>query len=68
MSPFRLRGIVASLSHLPTFRRRFRNLVKVLYVEAVASDDRVGGVAVLVESDKKSPGEAEQDPQHLEIV
>ncbi|KAH6764758.1 transmembrane protein [Perilla frutescens var. frutescens] len=31
----RLQGIVSSMSRLPTFRRRFRNLVKVLYVEAI---------------------------------
>ncbi|XP_047971645.1 uncharacterized membrane protein At3g27390 isoform X1 [Salvia hispanica] len=31
----RLQGIVGSMSRLPTFRRRFRNLVKVLYVEAI---------------------------------
>jgi hypothetical protein len=32
---FRLQGIVASMSRMPTFRRRFRNLVKVLYIEAL---------------------------------
>ncbi|XP_004502102.1 uncharacterized membrane protein At3g27390 [Cicer arietinum] len=31
----RLQGIVASMSRMPTFRRRFRNLVKVLYIEAL---------------------------------
>ncbi|XP_051115346.1 uncharacterized membrane protein At3g27390 [Andrographis paniculata] len=31
----RLQGIVSSLSRLPTFRRRFKNLVKVLYVESI---------------------------------
>ncbi|CAA0837059.1 Unknown protein [Striga hermonthica] len=31
----RVQGIVGSMSRLPTFRRRFRNLVKVLYVEAI---------------------------------
>ncbi|KAL0320034.1 UNVERIFIED_CONTAM: putative membrane protein [Sesamum radiatum] len=31
----RLQGIVGSMSRLPTFRRRFKNLVKVLYVEAI---------------------------------
>ncbi|RZC50508.1 hypothetical protein C5167_018934 [Papaver somniferum] len=29
-----LQGIVASMTRLPTFRRRFKNLVKVLYIEA----------------------------------
>ncbi|XP_050879581.1 uncharacterized membrane protein At3g27390 isoform X3 [Lathyrus oleraceus] len=31
----RLLGIVASMSRMPTFRRRFRNLVKVLYIEGL---------------------------------
>ncbi|MQM19603.1 hypothetical protein Taro_052608, partial [Colocasia esculenta] len=31
----RLQGIVAFLSRLPTFRRRFQNLVKVLYLETL---------------------------------
>lgn len=31
----RLQGIVASMSRMPTFRRRFKNLVKVLYLEAI---------------------------------
>ncbi|CAN4110125.1 unnamed protein product [Withania somnifera] len=31
----RLQGIVGSLSRIPTFRRRFKNLVKVLYLEAI---------------------------------
>ncbi|GMI69172.1 hypothetical protein like AT4G12680 [Hibiscus trionum] len=34
----RLQGIVASMSRIPTFRRRFRNLVKLLYIEAVQAD------------------------------
>ncbi|XP_076946402.1 putative membrane protein At3g27390 [Bidens hawaiensis] len=43
----RLQGIVGSLSRMPTFRRRFRNLVKVLYLEAlqagiIASQDGGG--------------------------
>ncbi|KAK3444571.1 hypothetical protein EUGRSUZ_A01381 [Eucalyptus grandis] len=45
----RLQGIVASMSRLPTFRRRFRNLVKVLYIEAVpaaSSANRVGGIGI----------------------
>ncbi|KAK9284741.1 hypothetical protein L1049_023918 [Liquidambar formosana] len=43
----RLQGIVASMSRMPTFRRRFRNLVKVLYIEAVqagASANHIGGI------------------------
>ncbi|KAL5972399.1 hypothetical protein ACLOJK_041653 [Asimina triloba] len=31
----RLQGIVSSLSRMPSFRRRFRDLVKVLYLEAI---------------------------------
>lgn len=31
----RLQGIVASMSRIPTFRRRFQNLVKLLYIEAM---------------------------------
>ncbi|KAG0490408.1 hypothetical protein HPP92_007271 [Vanilla planifolia] len=38
----RLQGMVASLSILPTFRRRFNSLVKSLYVDAV----EVGGLSM----------------------
>nr|GMD86860.1 uncharacterized membrane protein At3g27390 [Ipomoea batatas] len=31
----RLQGIVSSLSRIPTFQRRFKNLVKLLYMEAI---------------------------------
>lgn len=31
----RLQGVVASMSRIPTFRRRFNNLVKTLYLEAI---------------------------------
>lgn len=31
----RLQGIVANMSRIPSFRRRFNNLVKALYSEAV---------------------------------
>lgn len=31
----RLKGIVGSMSRIPTFRRRFKNLTKVLFVEAI---------------------------------
>ncbi|XP_020531299.1 uncharacterized membrane protein At3g27390 isoform X2 [Amborella trichopoda] len=33
----RLQGIVASMSRIPTFRRRFQNLVKALYQEATTN-------------------------------
>lgn len=42
----RLQGIVGSMSRVPTFRRRFRNLVKILYIEAMqaaASANHIGG-------------------------
>lgn len=35
------------MSRIPTFRRRFRNLVKVLYIEAIqagASANHIGGI------------------------
>ncbi|XP_073147040.1 uncharacterized membrane protein At3g27390 isoform X2 [Henckelia pumila] len=39
----RLQGIVGSMARLPTFRRRFKNLVKVLYVEAIQMGLSLGG-------------------------
>lgn len=65
-----MQGIVASMSRLPTFRRRFRNLVKVLYIGAIASDNRVGGVAIPVVGDGDQSLEgAEHIPQHdVDIV
>ncbi|KAL2938537.1 hypothetical protein RDABS01_021986, partial [Bienertia sinuspersici] len=33
----RLQGIVGSMTRMPTFRRRFQNLVKVLYMEAAST-------------------------------
>ncbi|CAJ1964735.1 unnamed protein product [Sphenostylis stenocarpa] len=42
-------GIVASMSRIPTFRRRFRNLIKVLYIEALqagASAGHIGGTVI----------------------
>jgi len=52
---FRLQEIVASMSRLSTFRRRFRNLIKVLYIEALqpgASAIHIGGTVVLKHSEK----------------
>ncbi|VVA26396.1 PREDICTED: membrane [Prunus dulcis] len=43
----RLQGLVACMSRIPTFRRHFKNLVKVLYIEAVqaaASANQIGGI------------------------
>ncbi|KAK7327784.1 hypothetical protein VNO77_21875 [Canavalia gladiata] len=45
----RLQGIVASMSRIPTFRRRFRNLAKVLYIEALqagASASHIGDTVI----------------------
>ncbi|XP_050382283.1 uncharacterized membrane protein At3g27390 isoform X2 [Argentina anserina] len=45
----RLQGLVASMSRVPTFRRHFRNLVKVLYLEAVqaaVSANHIGGIII----------------------
>lgn len=36
-SDYRLQGIMGSMSRLPTFRRKLKNLVKVLYLEALQS-------------------------------
>ncbi|KAK9924290.1 hypothetical protein M0R45_032670 [Rubus argutus] len=55
----RLQGVVASMSRVPTFRRRFRNLVKVLYLEAVqaaASGSHIGGISNLGKGDKSLMG------------
>ncbi|KAL2327164.1 hypothetical protein Fmac_020591 [Flemingia macrophylla] len=40
----RLQGIVASMSRIPTFRRRFRNLIKVLYIEALQDGPSTGHI------------------------
>ncbi|XVF31947.1 hypothetical protein REPUB_Repub17cG0039000 [Reevesia pubescens] len=55
----RLQGIVASMSRIPTFRRRFRNLVKLLYIETVqagASANHIGGILKTRNSGKISSG------------
>lgn len=47
------------MSRVPTFRRRFRNLVKVLYLEAVqavASGSHVGGILNLKKGNKNLMG------------
>ncbi|PHU11947.1 hypothetical protein BC332_18877 [Capsicum chinense] len=69
----RLQGIVGSLSRAPTFRRRFKNLVKVLYLEAIQIGlvaDTDGGSSKSgnrnrhrVEGDRKNTDEGEQDQQ-----
>lgn len=48
---------MASLSRIPTFRRRFRNLVKLLYLEALqasASDNHMGGILASRNADGNS--------------
>ncbi|XP_025983241.1 uncharacterized membrane protein At3g27390 isoform X2 [Glycine max] len=53
----RLQGIVASMSRMPTFRRRFRNLIKVLYIEALqagASASHIGGTLIPKHREKGS--------------
>jgi len=52
---FRLQGVAASMSRLPTFRRRFKNLIKVLYIKALqlgASAIHIGGTVVPKRSEK----------------
>ncbi|XP_061355370.1 uncharacterized membrane protein At3g27390 isoform X2 [Gastrolobium bilobum] len=59
----RLQGIVASMSRMPTFRRRFRNLVKVLYIEALqaSASASIGGNAILKHRDKDLIRSKEED-------
>ncbi|KAH9793838.1 hypothetical protein KPL71_004675 [Citrus sinensis] len=55
----RLQGIVASMSRIPTFRRRFRNLVKILYIEAIqasASSNHIGGITQHIHNKNGSAG------------
>lgn len=55
----RLQGIVASMSRIPTFRRRFRNLVKLLYIEAIQADasvHHIGGILKARLSGRRSSG------------
>ncbi|KAJ4831106.1 hypothetical protein Tsubulata_027026 [Turnera subulata] len=74
----RLQGIVASMSRIPTFWRRIRNLLKVLYVEAIqagASANHIGGTRKskyfgnsLVEDDDSRNGDRDDDtPQVKEV-
>ncbi|KAG9448494.1 hypothetical protein H6P81_008459 [Aristolochia fimbriata] len=56
----RLQGIVGSMSRLPTFRRRFRNLVKVLYVEALES----GALSKNGEGSTRSSRKISRSPGH----
>ncbi|KAI4331555.1 hypothetical protein MLD38_029734 [Melastoma candidum] len=59
----RLQGIVSSMSRLPTFRRRFRDLVKILYLEglqAAASANHFGGI--LISNARHSDGTSSTSP------
>ncbi|XP_010557726.1 PREDICTED: uncharacterized membrane protein At3g27390 isoform X2 [Tarenaya hassleriana] len=53
----RLQGMVGTISRVPTFRRRFMNLAKVLYIEAVqagASGNRVGWILKPTNNNQRS--------------
>ncbi|XWS31113.1 hypothetical protein CRYUN_Cryun23aG0049800 [Craigia yunnanensis] len=55
----RLQGIVASMSRIPTFWRRFRNLLKLLFIEAIqtgSSANHIGGILKARDSGKRSSG------------
>lgn len=58
----RLQGIVASMSRMPTFRRRFTNLVKVLYLEAIET-----GTISQEEGSSKSKGKKSRSINHVSI-
>ncbi|KAF4360047.1 hypothetical protein G4B88_025808 [Cannabis sativa] len=45
----RLQGLVGSISRIPTFRRRFRNLVKLLYLEALQDSASANHMGVIFE-------------------
>ncbi|KAL3502604.1 hypothetical protein ACH5RR_037053 [Cinchona calisaya] len=65
----RLEGIVGSLSRFPTFRRRFKNLVEVLYLEAMQNGllvDRVIGRLNSGHDMKRFRGRARKKSQDIE--
>ncbi|CAN0927292.1 Uncharacterized membrane protein At3g27390 [Linum grandiflorum] len=65
----RLQGIVASMSRIPTFRRRFKNLVKVLSIEAIqvdASTKRMGGVLSSMSKGISSNSSSSRSPVDME--
>ncbi|KAF6164051.1 hypothetical protein GIB67_037817 [Kingdonia uniflora] len=62
----RLQGIVASMTRMPTFRRRFHHLVKVLYIEAIERTDaalssRDGGRNSKTKAKFKGPAKARRN-------
>ena len=54
----RLQGIVTSMSQIPTFRCCFRNIVKLLYIEAIqaGTGNHIGGILKARYSGKRSSG------------
>ncbi|XAR55230.1 hypothetical protein NMG60_11035247 [Bertholletia excelsa] len=71
----RLQGIVSSMSRIPTFRRRFKNLVKVLCLEAIQNgvlpndlhprlQTRYGGKTKLVGDNEKRTGTSTEKAEH----
>ncbi|KAK9676638.1 hypothetical protein RND81_11G090300 [Saponaria officinalis] len=61
----RLQGIVGSLTRMPTFRRRFQNLVKVVYMEAA----KTGTLAnYVVESSNVKFGCQIENPEPSEVI
>ncbi|KAL4378931.1 hypothetical protein GQ457_02G005020 [Hibiscus cannabinus] len=63
----RLQGIVASMSRIPTFRRRFRNLVKLLYIEAVQADasaHHIGGILKARHGGRRSSGKGNKKDRY----
>lgn len=67
----RLQGIVGSMSRMPTFRRRYRNLVKVLCVEAIQNGilrSEVGEIIITRNGVKKSAEKGEHETGAGDIV
>lgn len=60
----RLQGIVTSLSRIPTFRRRFTGLVKMLYMEAVQSGVLANQVVNSSNSERGHGNEGPSDCGH----
>ncbi|EOX93587.1 Uncharacterized protein TCM_002466 isoform 1 [Theobroma cacao] len=63
----RLQGIVASMSWIPTFHRCIRNLVKLLYIEAIqagASANHIGGILKARYSGKISSGRGDRKDRY----
>ncbi|XP_022758877.1 LOW QUALITY PROTEIN: uncharacterized membrane protein At3g27390 [Durio zibethinus] len=66
----RLQGIVASMSRLPTFRRRIRNSVKLLYIEAIQADASSNHIERILQarySGKKSSGRGNKKDRYENV-